>query len=107
MVLTSCHSGVEDVLIKGGSTSGGPNLVTKCRSADVYSSQQAMQNNCNSSVQKKAIISRINTNKSLAILDKSNTYRFSDVIILMTEINHAHLRIILSKEWLLNIYTLY
>ena len=30
----------------------GPNLVIKCSSADVYFSQQAMQNNCNLSVQK-------------------------------------------------------
>ena len=59
--------------------------MTKCRSADVYFSQQTMQFISS----KIAIISRINT-KSLAILDKSNTYGFSDVIILMTEINHAH-----------------
>ena len=31
-------------------------------------------------------------------------YHFLDVIILMTEINHAHLRIMLPKEWFLNIY---
>ena len=29
---------------------------------------------------------------------------FLDVIILMTEINHAYLRIMLPKEWFLNIY---
>ena len=105
MVLTLCHSGVGRWFDKGGSTCGVPNLVIKCRSADVYlvSKQckiiviQRFKNSYNFKV-----FQELTQTKSQAILDKSNMYHFLDVIILMTEINHAYLRIMLPKEWFLN-----
>ena len=82
-------------------------MVIKCRSADVYlvSKQckiiviQRFKNSYNFKV-----FQELTQTKSQAILDKSNMYHFLDVIILMTEINHAYLLIMLLKEWFLNIY---
>ena len=106
-MLTLCRCGVGRWFDKGGSTRGGPNLVIKCRSTDVYlvSKQckiiviQRFKNSYNFKV-----FQELTQTKSQAILDKSNMYHFLDVIILMTEINHAYLRIMLPKEWFLNIY---
>ena len=87
-----------------GSTRGGPNLVIKCRSADVSKQCKVISNHQFKNSYNFKVFQELTQTKSLAILDKSNMYHFLDVIILMTEINRAHLWIMLPKEWFLNIY---